>query len=497
MKPEYRWLLLAAVLLAFVPVAIDLTILHIAIPSLTLDLKASGTEVLWIVDIYPLIMAGLLVPMGVLTDQMGIRRMMLIGMSIFLVASMGAAFSPSAPILITARAMLAVGSAMMTPPVLAAIRRGFDNERERGIALGLWGTVAGAGAAVGPLIGGALLGHYWWGSVFLINVPVMLLVMPLVWVMAPDDGVSSRAPWPIKQALLLISGLMLSVYAVKTLFKPDNANFIAFVLLGIGLILLVLFARQQLRSAHPMLDVSLFARTPVRVGLIMALVASGALAGVELTLAQEMQFVIGKSPLEAGLFLLPLMATAAVIGPVAGWSASIVGLRTLATASLAISSLGLAGLAFSDFHTAGASEMLFLAILGAGLSIGLTASSLAIMSNISAEKAGSAGSLEATAYDLGSGIGITGFGVLLGSTYARAIAVPQQLAASITPEARLSIGETISAASGLPDRQAELLIEAGKTAFSFSHTVVLSTAAFLLGALALVVFWMLRPRANV
>lgn len=489
-----RWLLLAAVLLTCAPIMIDLTILHIAIPSLTLDLKASGTQVLWIIDIYPLIMAGLLVPMGVLTDRIGTRRMLLIGMAVFMLASIGAAFSPSPVALVAARAMLAVGSAMMVPPILAVIRRAFDDERERGIALGLWGTVAGAGAAVGPLIGGVLLETFWWGSVFLINVPIMLLVMPMVYAMIPDDGVPSRAPWPISQALLLITGLILTVFAIKSIFKPDQPDIIGFALLAIGLGLLAMFARLQLRSRHPMLDVSLFERPQIRVGLIMALVASGALAGVELIIAQEMQFVIGKSPLEAGLFLLPLMVAAAVGGPMAGWLASLIGLRWLASVSLVASAASLAGLAVSDFRADGLGVICLLVSLGLALSVGLTASSIAVMSAIPFEKAGSAGSLEATAYDLGSGLGITGFGVMLGATYAKAIAIPEGIAPSIAAQASVSIGETMIIASSLPDTEAEPLIQAAKAAYSFSHTTVLGAAAVLLGCLAVVVFTMLRER---
>ena len=491
-----RWWLLAAVLLTCAPIMIDLTILHIAIPSLTLDLNATGTQVLWIVDIYPLVMAGLLVPMGVLTDRIGTRRMLLIGMIVFMLASIGAAFSLTPNVLIGARAMLAVGSAMMTPPILAVIRRAFVDERERGVALGLWGTVAGVGAAAGPLIGGVLLEHFWWGSVFLINVPIMLLVAPMVYAMVPDDGKPSRAPWPISQALLLMAGLILSVFAIKSIFKPDQSSATGFALLLIGPALLAIFTRLQFRSPQPMLDLRLFERPQVRVGLIMALVASGALAGVELTLAQEMQFVIGKTPLEAGLFLLPLMVAAAVGGPIAGWFANIVGLRRLATFALSAAALSLAGLAVSDFHSAGLGVTCLLAALGLALSVGLTASSIAVMSAIPSEKAGSAGSLEATAYDLGTGLGITGFGVMLGAAYAKAITMPEGIDSSIAAQASVSIGETMTIASGMPPDDAEPLIQAARAAYSMSHTTVLGAAAMLLGALALVVFVMLRARRS-
>ncbi len=492
-----RWLLLAAVLLAFTPLMIDVTILHIAIPTLTLDLRASGTEVLWIVDIYPLIMAGLLVPMGFLTDRVGTQRTLLLGMTIFSLASIGAAFSSTPAMLIAARASLALGSAMMMPAILAVVRRAFNDEHERGIALGLWGTVAAAGAAVGPLVGGLLLEHFWWGSVFLINVPIMLAVTPLVYALVPNEGSDSQAPWPIGQALVLIAGLMLSVFAIKSLFKPDQSALIAGALLAVGIGLLSIFARFQLRSPHPMLDLSLFKRGQVRAGLAMALVASSALAGVELTIAQEMQFVIGKTPLEAGLFLLPLMAAAAVGGPIAGWIAGRVGLRWLATASLAASAASLGGLAVSDFHAAGAVVICLLATLGLALSVGLTASSIAIMSAITPEKAGSAGSLEATAYDLGSGLGITGFGVLLATAYAKALATPENLAPAIAAQARLSIGETMMVASGLPGQQGKALLESGRAAFSLAHTGVPSTAAAMLAALAIVLCVSLRDQGSV
>lgn len=192
---QRRWLILLAVMLAFLPVVIDMTILHIAVPSLTLALAASGNEVLWIIDIYPLLMAGLLVPMGSLADRVGDRRVLLAGLGIFGFASLLAALAPSTAILIGARVLLALGGSMIIPCVLGAIRRNFADEGERAMALGLWGMVGSAGAAVGPLIGGSLLEHFWWGSAFLINVPVMLIVAPAVFLLLPRSEATAAGSW--------------------------------------------------------------------------------------------------------------------------------------------------------------------------------------------------------------------------------------------------------------------------------------------------------------
>jgi MFS transporter, DHA2 family, multidrug resistance protein len=170
-----RWWVLTAVVLAFLPVVIDMTVLHVAVPTLTQSLGASSTEVLWIMDIYPLLMAGLLVPMGTLADRIGHRKVLLVGLIVFGIASIFSAFSYSASMLIGARALLALGGAMIMPCVLGIIRKTFEDGDERAIALGVWGTIGAAGAAIGPLVGGGLLEYFWWGSVFLVNVPIMLL----------------------------------------------------------------------------------------------------------------------------------------------------------------------------------------------------------------------------------------------------------------------------------------------------------------------------------
>ena len=483
-----RWIVLLAAMAAFLPIVVDLTILHIAVPSLTIALEASATEVLWILDIYPLLMASLLVPMGTLGDRVGHRPLLGYGLLIFMLASVAAAFSTSTTMLIASRGVMAVGSSMVMPSILAIIRVTFQDDRERALALGLWGTVASAGAAVGPLIGGVLLEHFWWGSVFLVNVPIVLLVGPAVVMLARP---STRAPgigrWPVGQALTLIAGLMLSVYALKSFAKPDMPFVGAAGLLLAGMLAIAAFVHVQRIASEPMLDLSLFRKPEIRAGVLMGLVVMGALAGVELTLAQELQFVVGKTPLQAGVFMLPLMIASAIGGPLGGWLVGLAGLRSVSFGSLVASAASMAGLAVMHLDQPNGGLVLLLATLGLSLSVGLTASSVAIMGSVAAEQAGSAGGLEATSYDLGTGLGITGFGVLLAGMYARAFDMPSNLREELDAEATASIGDTMLAASRLDGTSGEVLVAAGKLAFVHAHQSVLLISALLIGVLALLV----------
>ncbi|WP_439870362.1 MFS transporter [Pseudomonas syringae] len=479
-------------MMAFLPIVLDMTILHVAVPSLTLALQATGTEVLWILDIYPLLMASLLIPMGTLADKVGHRRMLILGLVIFCAGSVLAAYSPSAVLLIGARGFMAFGAAMVMPCTLAIVRQTFKDENERATALGLWGAVASAGAAIGPLAGGALLEHFWWGSVFLVNVPVMLIVLPMVFFYLPRREPLTGATWPIGQVLLLIMGIMATVYALKSGFKTGSSVLVSAGCFIFGVLMLSWFVRKQLRSADPMLDLSLFCIPAISAGVLMAFVVMGALAGVELMLAQELQFVLGRTPLEAGLFMLPLMIGSAIGGPLAGWILCAIGLRWLAVLSLLISGASLAGLAVSSLGGGGVMVVLLLTALGLALGVGMTASSVAIMSNTPVEKAGSAGALEATSYDLGSGLGITAFGIVMAASYEKSMKPPDGIPASIIETATRSIGETMIAAKELGGDQAQQLVAAGQMAFSASHSIVLLSAAALIGILGTGVWFVLR-----
>ncbi|VTM71181.1 Methyl viologen resistance protein SmvA [Raoultella planticola] len=479
-----QWLTLVAILLVYLPVAIDATVLHVAAPTLSMSLGTSSNELLWIIDIYSLVMAGMVLPMGALGDKIGFKRLLLLGSAIFGVSSLAAAFSPTALALIASRALLAIGAAMIVPATLAGIRNTFSQARHRNMALGLWAAIGSGGAAFGPLVGGILLEHFYWGAVFLINVPIVLAVIAFSARMVPRQPARREQPLNLTQALMLIVAILMLVFSAKSALKGQMALWMTGLIALVGLALLVRFVRQQLSAATPMVDMRLFTHRIILSGVMMAMTALITLVGFELLMAQELQFVHSKTPFEAGLFMLPLMLASGFSGPVAGVMVSRLGLRQVATGGMLLSAFSFLGLSMTDFSSQQWLAWGLMTLLGFSVASALLASGAAIMAAAPKEKAAAAGAIETMAYELGAGLGIALFGLILTRSYSSSIVLPGGMDGQAAAQASSSISEAIALAQSLPAVPAHSLIAAAKTAFISAHSIVLATAGVLLLLLA-------------
>ncbi|HCL6003978.1 TPA: MFS transporter [Citrobacter freundii] len=480
-----QWLTLVIIVLVYIPVAIDATVLHVAAPTLSMTLGASGNELLWIIDIYSLVMAGMVLPMGALGDRIGFKRLLLLGGGLFGLASLAAAFAHSASWLIVTRAVLAIGAAMIVPATLAGIRATFAEQRHRNMALGVWAAVGSGGAAFGPLVGGMLLEHFYWGSVFLINVPIVLVVMALTARLVPRQAGRRDQSLNFGHAIMLIVAILLLVYSAKTALKGHTATVAIALTLLTGALLLWQFVRIQLAAARPMIDMRLFTHRIILSGVVMAMTAMITLVGFELLMAQELQFVHGLTPYQAGLFMLPVMLASGFSGPIAGMLVSRLGLRCVATAGMALSAVSFYGLAMTDFSSQQVQAWILMALLGFSTASALLASTAAIMAAAPAEKAAAAGAIETMAYELGAGLGIAIFGLLLSRSFSASILPPAGLNPQEMERASSSMGEAVQLAHSLPSSLSEALLTAAREAFTWSHSVALSSAGSMLIVLAI------------
>ena len=476
-----RWLILLLVSSAVFLIAVDMTVLHTALPTLTRELGASASDKLWIVNAYSLVVAGLLPGCGTLGDKVGHKSMFVAGLALFGVASLVAAFSPSPAVLIGARALLAVGAATMMPATLSIIRLTFTDEKEGALAIGLWGAVAAGGSAIGPLIGGVLLQYFWWGSAFLINVPVVAAALAAALVVIPPGKGTSTTAWDFAGSLLILVGLVGLAYAFKELAMAAPSYPAAAAMAAIGAAALAWFARRMRRSATPLIDFGLFATPGFRIAVAAALASSFAVVGLALVLSQRLQLVLGYSPLQAALFLLPASVLAFVGGPLGGWLIPRLGADRVISAALLLAGLGVAGL-FVSANAGLLPQLLFLAAYGLGAGAAMAAASHAIMSHASAEHAGMAASIEEVGIELGGAIGVTVLGSILAGVYSKLLVLPGE--ATLPATVRDGIDEALVVARTLPADQAHQVTAAVYRAFDTAYFAALAVAAVLLVAIA-------------
>ncbi|MFF0463254.1 MFS transporter [Streptomyces mexicanus] len=481
-----RWLALCVLVLAVLLVAVDATVLGLATPYISEDLQPSGTQLLWIGDVYSFVIAGLLVSMGSLGDRIGRKRILLGGATAFGAISVLNAYASSPELMILARALLGVAGATLMPATLALIRNMFHDPRERSLAVGIWGATASAGTAVGPIAGGFLLEHFWWGSVFLINLPVMAVLVLVGIKLLPESRNPDPGPWDLPSVLLSLVGVIAAVYAVKEAAAHGIAwPVVVTALVGVGA--LSWFVHRQLTLPTPLLDVRLFANRGFSGAVVADLFTVLGMSGLVFFLSQYLQLVQGRRPFEAGLAELPAAVGAVAAGLVAGRAARRFSVRAVVSGGLAAVGLALAALTTLDASTGYPLLGTALLVVGVGAGFSFTVTADVILAGVPRQQAGAASAVSETAYELGAALGIALLGSIVTAAY-RGFTGPR----GTPPQAHESLGGAVEAAADLPAHTAGELLSAARDSFVHGLHLASGAGAAVLLATAAVAWFLLK-----
>lgn len=493
-----EWLGLAVLFLPTLLVAIDNTVLGFALPAISAALAPSATQQLWIVDVYPLVLAGLLVTMGTLGDRIGRRRTLLIGVAGFGAVSLAATFATDAAQLVAARALLGFFGAMLMPATLALLRTLFLDRTQRRLAVAIWATGFAAGAAVGPIVGGLLLAHFWWGAVFLVNVPLMLLILVAGAVLLPESRMERPGRLDPVGVLLSLLAMGPAVLAVKTVARDGvSATAVLALLVGIGAaVLFVRRARARIAAGEePLLDVTLFSSPVLRLSALANATTMFALTGLLFFSAQYLLLVLDLNPIDAGLVLVPGFAMTMVAGLAASRLARRFPLRTLVPAGLLLAAAGFLLIT----QMTGVGPLAVAAVLvGAGIGLSETITNDAILTAAPADRAGSASAVSETAYEIGAVLGTAVLGSVLAAAYRGGVAVPTSIAPAYADAARETLGGAVGAAGRIPGVDGQALLASARSAFDAGVGVTAAVGAGVLVLVAVTVALGLggRPRPS-
>jgi MFS transporter, DHA2 family, multidrug resistance protein len=490
-----EWLGLAVLALACLLYAMDLTVLHLAVPSLSAELRPSSAELLWITDIYGFMVAGFLVTMGTLGDRIGRRRLLLLGATAFGLVSVLAALSTTPEQLIAARALLGIAGATLAPSTLSLIFTMFPDPRQRQVAIGIWITSFSAGGAIGPVMGGVLLERFWWGSVFLLAVPVMALLLALGPRVLPEYRDPDAGRLDLISAAMSLVAVLAVVFGLKLTAQDGFGGLAgAAVLVGVGVGLL--FVHRQLTLVDPMIDLRLFRSTAFNASLATNLVGIFIAVGYFLFVAQYLQLVLGLSPLEAGLWSLP-----SAVGFIVGSNLAPRILRRVRPAPVIGVGLAMAAVGLAVLTRVGGSHDADLALLaGASLVISLglapvfTATTDLIVSSAPPERAGAASGISETGAELGGALGIAILGSIGIAVYRGQLAgaLPADLSGQAAAAAQDTLGGAVGVAAQLPQQLGAVVLAAAREAFVQGLQLTAALSAAVAAATAVMATVLLR-----
>jgi EmrB/QacA subfamily drug resistance transporter len=495
---DRRWWILAVLCFSLVVITLDNTILNVALPTLVRDLHANDSELQWMVDSYTLVFAGLLLSAGSLGDRFGRRGALQLGLAIFGVGSLLSALVSSPTQLIATRALMGVGGAFIMPSKLSILTNVITDE-ERGRAIGVWAGVAGIGIAIGPLAGGILLEHFAWGSIFLVNIPVVIVAIAAGQLIVPTSK-DPRAPkLDVVGALLSISGLFLLLYAI--IEAPSSGWTASRVLesFGVSAALLAAFVVWELRSRHPMLNISFFENPRFTAASVSLMLVFFALFGATFLLTQYFQFVLGYSALKTGVALLPFAAAIMVVAPLSARVAEKIGTKITVSAGLFVVAVGLALFSRVRVDTSYVDLLWRMLLMSGGMGLTMTPATDSIMGSLPLENAGVGSAVNDTTRQVGGALGVAVIGSLLASGYGSRVGSflhGKPVPPAIADQIRHQVGAALAVAHRVGGAAGDALANHARSAFvSGLHAgVLVGAVAALLGAVITAAWLPARPK---
>ncbi|MEV4199960.1 MFS transporter [Micromonospora globbae] len=484
-----EWIGFGVLMLPLLLVSMDVSVLYFAVPFLSAELRPTSTEQLWIFDIYGFVLAGLLITMGALGDRIGRRRLLLAGAVAFGAASVLAAYADSAGTLIAARAVLGVGGATLMPSTLALVRNMFHDEKQRGTAIAIWTAALTGGIAIGPVLSGILLEHFWWGSIFLINLPAMVLLLLLAPLLVPEFRNPRAGRFDLLSSVLSLAALLPVIYGIKELAR-EGWSAVPASAVAAGLLVAVVFVRRQRRLAYPMVDLALVRRRAVGAALGVNLVAMFAMVGFAIFTTQHLQSVLGFSPLRAALWSLVPSVLVGGVAPVAAALARRIDRAYLIGAGFFVAAAGFVVLTRVPVTDGLATLLVGASVYAAGLVVVMSLVTELVLGAAPPERAGVASALTESSSELGGALGMAVLGSVGGAVYRREVVdgLPAGLPADAADAARETLGGAVAVAANLPADAAAAVRQAATTAFTDGlHLAAAGAGALMLLAAVLTV----------
>jgi MFS transporter, DHA2 family, multidrug resistance protein len=492
-----EWIGLAVLAFPCFLLAVDFTVLHLAVPKITVDLAPSSAQLLWIVDIYGFFIASSLITMGTLGDRIGRRKLLMLGGAAFGAASAVAAFADTASTLIITRALLGVAGATLMPSTMALIRNMFHDSDQRRIAIAIWINCFVVGGAVGPLLGGVMLEHFWWGSVFLLNVPVMLALLVLAPILLPEFKDATAGKLDIMSAGLSLVAILSVIYGIKRIAQ-DGIGAISIASITVGIVLGTIFVFRQRRLTHPLIDLELFKVPAFSAAVGTQLIATITFAGLYLLVSQYLQLVMALSPLHAGMALLP-----ATVAGTLGTIAAPLLVRRFAVgqvmpAGMILSTGGMVLIALMNASSGLGLLVAAYIVMSLGVNIAMTLTTDTIMAVAPPERAGAASGISETAAELGAALGIALLGSVSTAYYRSAMGagMPAMIPTGVAADARATIGGAIVSATSLGGNDGAQLAEVAREAFTASLSIVAVISAVLVLVTSLITIGVLRKNES-